>query len=86
MIPSTVEPQDTAAGPDVPLRLNLLAGSEISDALLAEIVAHNLRSFPRWPIRDPQVPLEDHLRWKVSSPGGGGAVVGWVGSRLVTWG
>ena len=84
MIPSTIAPQDTAVGSDEPLRLALLAGSEISDALLGEMVALNLRSFPRWPAHDPQVPLEDYLRWKVSSPGGGGAVVGWVGPRVVT--
>jgi len=53
----------------------LLEASELEPRMADEMVSLLLRSFDRWPPFDPGVPLVDHLRWKLQSPGARWAAV-----------
>lgn len=66
------------------VRFELLTRAEVDDRLIDEMLALLGRAFGRWPSLDPEVPLGDHLRWKMESPGAPyAAIVGRVGPRLV---
>lgn len=77
----SAEPSRAAAG-DV--RFFALRRDEVSDELIDRILALYARAFGRWPRLDPGVPPASYLRWKMESPGSPwGALVGWLGPRLV---
>ena len=66
------------------VRFELLTRAEVDDRLIEEMLALFGRAFGRWPSLDPEVPLGDHLRWKMESSGAPyAAIVGRVGPRLV---
>jgi GNAT superfamily N-acetyltransferase len=66
------------------VRFSLIARSEVTDALVDGMLGLFARAFGRWPSLDPEVPLADHLRWKMESPDAPyAAIVGHLASRLV---
>jgi hypothetical protein len=67
------------------LRFETRRHDQVDDDLIDRLLALYARTFSRWPSLDPEVPLRDHLRWKISSPGTTHPVIaGWLGTELVT--
>lgn len=80
--------QRTAGAESPPIaervRFALVEPGDVSEELLAQILALYARAFTRWPRLDPPVSRAEYLRWKMESPGAPfAAVVGRLGSRLV---